>query len=108
VIARADLMVAGMVMMAALAFAVGGIFMKLSEGLTRLPASVGVFALFGLGAALNALAMTRGELGVVYVIVLGLEAVLAFGFGVYFFHEAVTPLRLLAVSLVVIGISILR
>ena len=105
---RAELMVATMVTLSALAFAVGGIFMKMSEGLTRWPASIGVFALFGLGAALNALAMTRGELGVVYVTVLGLEAVLAFGFGVYFFHETVTPLRVLAVSLVVLGIGILR
>jgi multidrug transporter EmrE-like cation transporter len=94
--------------LASLAFAVGGIFMKLSEGLTRWPSSLAVFVLFITGAALNTLAMTRGDLGVVYVLVLGLEAVLAFGFGVAFFHEAVTPMRVLAVSLIVAGMACLR
>jgi multidrug transporter EmrE-like cation transporter len=96
------------VSMASLAFALGAICMKLSAGLTRWPYALGVFALFVLGAALNTLAMTRGDLGVVYVVVIGLEAVLAFVFGAVFFHEAVTPMRLAAVGLIVAGIACLR
>ena len=94
--------------LAALAFAIGGICMKLSAGLTQWPASLGVFLLFTLGAGLQALAMTRGDLGAIYIAVLGLEAVLAFGFGVVLFHEPMSPGRLLAVTLVVAGIACLR
>lgn len=92
----------------ALAFAVGGIFMKLSQGMTQLPGTIGLFACFILGAALQTLALRQADLGVAYIAVLGLEAALAFGFGVYFFQEVITPWRLLAVGLIVGGIAILR
>lgn len=96
------------VALAAVSFAVGGIFMKLSEGITRLPATVAMLLLFVLGAGLQALAMTRRDLGVIYILVLGAEAVLAFGFGAFIFDEAVTARRLLAVALIVGGIALLR
>jgi len=93
---------------AALAFATGGIFMKLSQGLARWPAVVAVFVCFVVGAALQALAMERRDLGVIYILVLGAEAVLAFGFGVALFEEVVTLRRLLALGLIVVGIALLR
>ena len=72
----------GMAVLAALAFTVGGVFMKLSQGFSQPLPSLIVLALFGIGAALTALAIhARGELGPAYLIVLGLEAVLAFLFG---------------------------
>ena len=52
-------MFATMVMAAALFFTVGGVFMKLSEGLTKFWPTVIVFALFVIGAALQTLAMKR-------------------------------------------------
>lgn len=59
-------------------------------------------------AALQTLALRQADLGVAYIAVLGLEAVMAFGFGVAFFHEAVSAWRVLAVTLIVGGIAILR
>jgi small multidrug resistance pump/quaternary ammonium compound-resistance protein SugE len=94
--------------LAAVLFSAGGVCMKLSAGLTRLPATLALFALFAGGAALNALAMAGRDLGVVYIIVLGLEAVLTFAAGAFFFQEAVTPLRLAGVALVVAGIACLK
>jgi hypothetical protein len=71
-------MFASMVMAAALFFTVGGIFMKLSEGLTKFWPTVIVFALFVIGTALQTLAMKREDLAVTYLWVVGLESILAF------------------------------
>jgi multidrug transporter EmrE-like cation transporter len=75
-------MFAGTVILAALFFTVGGVFMKLSEGLTKFWPTVIVFALFLAGAALQTLAMKREDLAVTYLWVVGLESILAFAFGV--------------------------
>lgn len=64
-------MFASMVMAAALFFTVGGIFMKLSEGLTKFWPTVIVFALFVIGTALQTLAMKREDLAVTYLLSLG-------------------------------------
>ncbi len=58
---------------AALFFTVGGVFMKLSEGLTKFWPTVIVFALFAMGAALQTLAMKREDLAVTYLWVVELE-----------------------------------
>jgi multidrug transporter EmrE-like cation transporter len=94
--------------LAGLAFSLGAVCMKLSAGLTRWPYTLALLVLFIAGALLNALAMNQRDLGVIYIVVLGVEAVLTFGLGVALFHEAVTPLRLTGVVLVVGGIALLR
>jgi multidrug transporter EmrE-like cation transporter len=101
-------MFAGMVMAAALFFTVGGIFMKLSEGLTKFWPTMIVFALFVTGAALQTLAMKREDLVVTYIVVVGLEAVLAFLIGVLVFSESCTPVRIAGVLLITGGIISLR
>lgn len=98
----------GMVVTAALLFTVGGIFMKLSEGLTRFWPTVVVFILFAMGAALQTLAMKREDLAVTYMAVLGLESILAFLFGVVLFSESCTPARVVGVVLIAGGILSLR
>jgi len=93
---------------AALAYTLGGVCMKYSEGLTRLPPSLAVGVLFLFGAACQALAMRRAEMSVAYIFVLGLESILAFAFGVAFFSEAVTASRLAAVGFITLGIVLLH
>jgi multidrug transporter EmrE-like cation transporter len=95
-------------MLAALLFTVGGVFMKVSNGLARLGPAVLALALFLGGAVVQTLALERSELGVVYVFVLGLEAVLAFGFGVVFFHERVSLPKVLGVVLIIGGVALLH
>jgi multidrug transporter EmrE-like cation transporter len=97
-----------MVVLAALLFTVGGIFMKLSEGLTKFWPTMIVFALFVTGAALQALAMKREDLAVTYLVVVGVEAVLAFVFGVVLFSESCSPARIAGVLLIALGIASLR
>jgi multidrug transporter EmrE-like cation transporter len=99
---------AGTVILAALFFTVGGIFMKLSDGLTKFWPTTIVFILFVGGAALQALAMKREDLAVTYLMVVGLEAILAFLFGVLVFSESYTPVRIAGVSLIALGIVSLR
>jgi small multidrug resistance pump/quaternary ammonium compound-resistance protein SugE len=82
--------------------------MKLSEGMSR-PLHTGAFlGLFMLGAVLQALALRRTDLGVVYIAVLGLEAALTLVFSVALFREALSAARVVAVLLIVAGVVLLR
>ncbi len=103
-----SLVFAGSVVLAAVFFTVGGIFMKLSDGLTKFWPSLIVFTLFATGAALQTLAMKREGLAFTYLVVVGLEAVLAFLFGVLLFRESCTPMRIAGVLLIASGIVSLR
>ncbi len=82
--------------------------MKYSEGLTRPLPTAMLFVLFCAGAAAQTLAMRRAEMGSTYILVLGLESILAFTFGVMIFKEPATLARILAVLLVTAGIVLLR
>ncbi|MSO30509.1 MAG: hypothetical protein EXQ48_06115 [Acidobacteria bacterium] len=94
--------------LAALAFTVGGVLMKYADGLRRPAQVIGFLILFGIGAALQSHAMRGTDLGTTYVLVLGLEAALAFAFGLVLFGEPITPVKLAAVLLILAGIALLR
>jgi multidrug transporter EmrE-like cation transporter len=97
-----------LLVLAAMAFSTGGLFMKLSSGITRPGPTAAFIALFVTGALLQALAMRRAELGVSYVFVLGLEAVITVLLSILLLHENFPPQRIAAVILVVAGIAWLR
>jgi quaternary ammonium compound-resistance protein SugE len=94
--------------LASVCFAAGGVFMKWSEGATRPWPSAAFFGLFLAGAALQAIAMRETGLGVAYIFVLGLEALLAFVFSAFLFQERWPASRVVAVVLIVAGIALLR
>ncbi len=94
--------------LAAACYAAGGLCMKLSLGLTKpLPTAI-LFVLFIVGATLQTLGMRREDLGVAYIMVLGLEAVAALALSVFVLDEACPPSRLMAVGLIIGGIVWLR
>jgi multidrug transporter EmrE-like cation transporter len=93
---------------AALCFAAGGLFMKASSGATRLPPTVAFLFLFVAGALLQARAMRRADMSVVYVAVLGLEAVAVVIFSIAFLHEAFSWRRGLAVAIIIAAVMMLR
>ena len=93
---------------AALSFSIGGYFMKLSAGLTRTSPTLFMFVLFGIGAALQTLAMRGQQMAVTYIVVLGLEAITAFSLGVIFLKEGSSISKLAGIGLVLIGIVVLR
>lgn len=101
-------MVTVLVVAAALLYTVGGYCMKLSQGFAVVAPSIGVFACFCAGAALQTLAMRTEPMTVTYVVVLGLEAVVAYLLGAVLLHEPTSAAKLAGVTLVVAGIALLR
>ena len=96
------------VVLAAVSYSVGGYYMKLSNGFHQLGPTVMVFMLFGLGAGLQIWAMRNEQMTVTYIVVLGLEAVIAFGLGVFLLNESSSFFKLAGTSLVLVGIVFLR
>lgn len=97
-----------MLVLASVAYAVGGLFMKQSDGLSRLLPTLTFLALFASGAALQALGMKQADMGVSYVFVLGVEAIAAVLLSAFVLHESYSLSRLAAISLVIVGIAWLR
>lgn len=95
-------------LVAAFAYAVGAIFMKASEGLSRPLPAAALYACFGLGATLQAFALRGGDVGAGNTIVLGVEALCSLALGAAIFGEALTTPKLVAVALVATGVWILR
>jgi multidrug transporter EmrE-like cation transporter len=93
---------------AALAYTVGGVCMNLSQGMTRIGPTLLVYLLFAGGATLQILAMRRSSLGVAYLLVLGLESLLAFSFGVLFFRESLSVAKLTGLAAITAGIVLLH
>lgn len=96
------------VLAAAIFFTAGGVAMKASAGMTRLTPTLLFFFCFAVGAAFQALALRFAELGVAYVVVLGLEAVFAVALGALVFSEPMSALKCGGVIAVVLGIVLLH
>lgn len=94
--------------MASFLYVFGGAAMTKSHGFQHLWPSVLVFVFFGSAAALQTIGMKAQELGVAYVLVLGLEAVLAAAIGVIWLKEPFTWLKVMGTILVVTGIVLLK
>ena len=94
--------------LASIVYAVGGLYMKLSQGLTRPWPTIAFSVLFLTGAMLQALGMRGSDMGVSYVFVLGVEALVATALSAAYLHEGFPPSRIAAVLLVVIGVAWLR
>jgi multidrug transporter EmrE-like cation transporter len=93
---------------ASIAYAVGGLFMKASDGVTHFAPTAAFLALFAAGATLQAIGMKQAHMGVAYVFVLGVEAVAAVAISAVVLHEPYTPSRLAAIAVVIAGIAWLR
>jgi len=94
--------------LAAALYVAGGALMKASRGLTRLLPTVALVIVFSAGALIQARAMRHQQLGSSYVVVLGLEALLAVVMGYLFFAEQMTIKMISGVVLVVLGMILLR
>jgi multidrug transporter EmrE-like cation transporter len=99
----------GLMVAAALAFTIGGVFMKWSGGLSQTLPTLAMLGLFVVGAILLTMSIdVGGELGPAYLVVLGLETVLAFALGVLVFGEHATVPRLLGLGLLVVGMILIE
>lgn len=93
---------------AAFMYVTGGALMKYSQGLTQALPTLGLTVLFSTGALIQARAMRFEQLGSSYVVVLGLEALLAIILGMFLFGEQLSGRAAAGITLVVIGIVLLR
>jgi len=94
--------------LAAALYVTGGLFMKYSAGLTRWLPALALVIVFSTGALIQAWAMKQEALGPSYVVVLGLEALLALFAGYFVFAEQMTVKMIFGAVLVVLGIIFLR
>ena len=101
-------MTLALLVFAAIVYAVAGLFMKTSEGATRLGPTLTVLVLFSIGALAQARGMRGGDLSTSYLLVLGLEAIAAGLLGTLYLQEALTVSRLAAMLLIVVGVGWLR
>ena len=97
-----------LLLLASVAYVCGGIAMKCSDGLRHLGPSLAIFFAFCCGAALQALGMRDQTLGIGYVLVLGMEAVLAVVAGILFFSESFPVRQVLGMIVVLIGMFMLK
>ena len=95
-------------LLSAVAFTVGDVFMKHSNGLTRLAPTLLVYLFFVGGASFQARAMRGADLSVTSIVVMGLEAALAVGIGILYFGEGLSLLKATGLVLIVAGIVALQ
>ncbi|MDJ0893986.1 MAG: multidrug efflux SMR transporter [Alphaproteobacteria bacterium] len=78
--------------------------MKLSEGFANLVPSVLIFVFYAISFGFLVLALNRLELSVTYAIWSGLGTALTALIGFWYFGEAVTPLKLASIGLIIAGV----
>jgi small multidrug resistance pump len=78
--------------------------MKLSEGFARVLPSVFIFVFYGLSFAGLTLALKRIDVSVAYAIWSGLGTALITGIGLAYFREPVTPLKIVSIGLIILGV----
>ena len=96
------------VAVASVAFAAGGALMKWSDGFSRLLPSFAIGALFLLGAAAMARAVSTNGLSSAFVMGLGIEAVISVAMGVTLLGERLGPAEWGGIGLIVVGVALLR
>jgi multidrug transporter EmrE-like cation transporter len=96
------------IIIGSVAFSIGGAFMRLSEGFTRLWPSVIVATCFVVGAGFLAKAVNRGGLSTTYVIGLGLEALISVGIGLALLGERLTVAQTAGIAIILVGLATLK
>ena len=94
--------------LAALSFSIGGYFMKLSAGLTRLRPTVMMVIFFSIGTVLQTVAMRGEQMAITYIAVLGFEAISALALSMLLLHESGSISKFAGVAFVLAGIALLR
>ena len=91
-------------MLAILSEVTGTVFVKLSEGYTRLLPSVLVFVFYGLSLSSLNLALKSIDLGLAYAVWCGLGIAIIATVSILWFREPVTAMKMASLGLIVIGV----
>jgi small multidrug resistance pump len=104
-----SLTVAWSLLATAILFEVAGTtHMKLSQGLTNLKATIIMFSCYAVAFSLNSMAVRRLDLSVTYAIWSGVGTALTAVIGFMYFKEAITPLRVTGILLIIAGVLALH
>jgi small multidrug resistance pump len=96
---------AWMLLSVAIALEVAGTTcMKLSHGFTNLVPSVAMFAFYGMAFACNTFATKTLDLSITYAVWSGVGTIATACIGIFYFKEAATTLKLVSISLIVMGV----
>jgi len=96
------------IIIGSVAFSIGGAFMRMSDGFTRLWPSLIVATCFVVGAGFLAKAVNRGGLSTTYVVGLGLEALISVGIGLAVLGERLTLAQTAGVAIILVGLAPLK
>ncbi len=96
---------AWMLLSVAIALEVAGTTcMKLSQGFTRPVPSVAMFAFYAMAFACNTMAIKTLDLSMTYAVWSGVGTIATALIGIYYFKEAATAIKLMSISLIVVGV----
>ncbi len=88
--------------------AAGTIYMKFSEGLTKVVPSILMLIFYGISFIFLNLAMKKLDVSIAYSIFSGLGIALVTIGGILFFKDPITIFRIIAISLIFIGVIMLN
>ncbi len=88
--------------------AAGTTSMKLSDGLSRLWPTLSIFVFYGISFIWLTLALRAIEVGTAYAIWSGAGTALIATIGILHFGESITPAKLGALALIILGVLILK
>lgn len=78
--------------------------MKLSHGFTNLAPSIGMFSCYAMAFACNTFATKTLDLSVTYAVWSGVGTVATAAIGILYFKEPGTAIKLVSITLIVIGV----
>jgi len=87
---------------------VGTSLMKVSQGLTRVLPTIGMFALYAVSFIFMALALKKIEVGIAYAIWSGLGTAMIALIGVAWFRESFNLPKLAGIVLIIVGVVLLN
>jgi small multidrug resistance pump len=82
----------------------GTVCLKLSDGFSKLWPSILIFVFYAISFSFTTLAVKKIDLSVVYAIWSGLGTALVVIVAILYFKEPVTLLKILSISLIVLGV----
>ncbi|OQW90527.1 MAG: hypothetical protein BWK79_19660 [Beggiatoa sp. IS2] len=82
----------------------GTIFLKLSEGFTKVLPSVAMLFFYALGLMVLAMALKKIDIGVAYAVWSGLGTALIATIGIFWFQEPLTIIKIISIGLIILGV----
>jgi len=82
----------------------GTICMKLAEGFTKLVPSILVFVFYGLSLAALVFVLKKMEVSIAYAIWASIGTALIAVIGIVWFKETISVVKIISISLIIIGI----